>query len=135
MSVSNTIARRPPPTGARFGPAGMATVAAVAGATALLLLRPSPALAALHSLPLLGLAYEQRAVHLLKGEQRGDAYLKLNPQGFVPMLEVGALRLTQSLGPSTAVVCLTRRGAHGGASILYETQRRGHPDGRPRLCA
>jgi membrane protease YdiL (CAAX protease family) len=57
MSVSNTIARRSPPSGARFGPAGMATVAAVAGATALLLLRPSPALAVLHTPPLLALAY------------------------------------------------------------------------------
>jgi len=59
--------------------------------------RSSAAYRARIALNLKGLAYEQRAVHLVKGEQRGDAYLKLNPQGFVPMLEVGDLRLTQSL--------------------------------------
>src|SRR5689334_23726498 len=59
--------------------------------------RSSAAYRARIALNLKGLAYEQRAVHLAKGEQRGDAYLKLNPQGFVPMLEVGDFRLTQSL--------------------------------------
>ncbi|HEX4763806.1 MAG TPA: maleylacetoacetate isomerase [Usitatibacter sp.] len=59
--------------------------------------RSSAAYRARIALNLKGLAYEQRAVHLAKGEQRGDAYLELNPQGFVPMLEVGDFRLTQSL--------------------------------------
>jgi len=59
--------------------------------------RSSAAYRARIALNLKGLAYEQRAVHLLKGEQRGDAYLRLNPQGLVPMLEVGSFRLTQSL--------------------------------------
>jgi membrane protease YdiL (CAAX protease family) len=54
MSVRDTTVRRFPPAGARFDPAG---VAAVAGATALLLLRPSPALALIHTPALLGLAY------------------------------------------------------------------------------
>ncbi|HEY0052792.1 MAG TPA: maleylacetoacetate isomerase [Caulobacteraceae bacterium] len=43
-----------------------------------------------------GLAYEQRPVALLKGEQRDPAYTALNPQGLVPALEVGDLVLTQS---------------------------------------
>jgi len=42
--------------------------------------------------------YDQRAVHLRKGEQRGADYLALNPQGLVPalVLEDGTT-LTQSL--------------------------------------
>lgn len=35
--------------------------------------------------------------HLRKGEQRGDAYLALNPQGLVPTLETDAGVLTQSI--------------------------------------
>ena len=35
--------------------------------------------------------------HLRKGEQRADAYLRLNPQGLVPTLQSGGLILTQSL--------------------------------------
>lgn len=49
------------------------------------------------ALNLKGLTYEQREVSLLKGDQQGEAYKALNPQGFVPMLEVDGLRLTQSL--------------------------------------
>jgi maleylpyruvate isomerase len=50
------------------------------------------------ALNLKGLAYRYAAYHLRKGEQRGDTYLKLNPQGLVPTLELpdGTL-LTQSL--------------------------------------
>ena len=43
------------------------------------------------------LAADRRYVHLLKGEQRGADYLAVNPQGLVPLLEVGGRRLTQSL--------------------------------------
>lgn len=50
------------------------------------------------ALALKGLAYDYVAYHLRKGEQRGAAYLALNPQGLVPTLETddGAL-LPQSL--------------------------------------
>ncbi|MFL9840099.1 maleylacetoacetate isomerase [Sphingomonas sp. ST-64] len=42
--------------------------------------------------------YERREVHLVKGEQRSDAHLARNPQGFVPALEIGGSHvLTQSL--------------------------------------
>jgi maleylpyruvate isomerase len=50
------------------------------------------------ALNLKGLPYTYAAYHLRKGEQRGEAYLKLNPQGLVPTLELAdGTRLTQSL--------------------------------------
>ena len=49
------------------------------------------------ALHLKGLAAEQRFVHLRKGEQGAPGYLALNPQGLVPTLEVGPVRITQSL--------------------------------------
>ena len=44
-----------------------------------------------------GLAYEQVAVDLRKGAQREPAFLKINPQGLVPVLEDDGAVLTQSL--------------------------------------
>jgi maleylacetoacetate isomerase len=44
-----------------------------------------------------GVDYESRPVNLLESEQRSDDYRALNPQGFVPMLEIDGQRLTQSL--------------------------------------
>lgn len=42
--------------------------------------------------------HERREVHLVKGDQRSDAHLARNPQGFVPALDIGGGRvLTQSL--------------------------------------
>ena len=49
------------------------------------------------ALNLKGLAYEQVAHHLLRGEHRRPDYLALNPQGLVPTLEDGPLVLHQSL--------------------------------------
>ncbi|HET7316769.1 MAG TPA: maleylacetoacetate isomerase [Sphingomicrobium sp.] len=49
------------------------------------------------ALNLKGVDYESRPVDLREGEQKGDAYKALNPQGFVPMLEIDGQRLTQSL--------------------------------------
>lgn len=51
------------------------------------------------ALNLKGLAYEYRAVHLRRGggEQFGAAFLALNPQALVPVLEDGPHVLTQSL--------------------------------------
>ena len=49
------------------------------------------------ALNLKGLAYEPVYVHLLKGEQRQADYLTLNPQGLVPLLEDGEVRVSQSL--------------------------------------
>ena len=49
------------------------------------------------ALNLKGLAYESIPVHLLKGEQRQAAYLALNPQGLLPLLEDGEVRISQSL--------------------------------------
>jgi maleylacetoacetate isomerase len=44
-----------------------------------------------------GVEYEQRPVNLQKGEQKSGEYRALNPQGFVPMLEIDGHRLTQSV--------------------------------------
>ena len=44
-----------------------------------------------------GLAYDQIAVDLRKGAQRAPAFLAINPQGLVPVLEDEGAVLTQSL--------------------------------------
>lgn len=49
------------------------------------------------ALNLKGLAYEQRPVSLVDNVQQSAEYKALNPQGFVPMLEIGKERVTQSL--------------------------------------
>ena len=49
------------------------------------------------ALNLKGIAYEQRTVNLVAGEQKSDVYRAVNPQGLVPMLEIDGHRLTQSL--------------------------------------
>jgi len=49
------------------------------------------------ALNLKGVEYEQRSINLAKGGQKDGAFRKLNPQGFVPMLEIDGHRLTQSL--------------------------------------
>ncbi len=50
------------------------------------------------ALNLKGLAYEQSAVNLVSGEQRGVDNLARNPQGLVPVLETDdGIRLIQSL--------------------------------------
>ena len=49
------------------------------------------------ALNLKGLGYEQITHHLRHGDQRAPDYLKLNPQGLVPALDVDGKVLTQSL--------------------------------------
>jgi maleylacetoacetate isomerase len=49
------------------------------------------------ALNLKGVDYESRPVDLREGEQKSASYKALNPQGFVPMLEIDDHRLTQSL--------------------------------------
>src|SRR5689334_15358807 len=49
------------------------------------------------ALQLKGLDYEYAAVHLVKGEQQGEAYRALNPQQLVPALADGEAIVTQSL--------------------------------------
>jgi len=44
-----------------------------------------------------GIEFEQRPVNLLESQQKSDEYRALNPQGFVPMLEIDGHRLTQSV--------------------------------------
>ena len=49
------------------------------------------------ALNLKGVDYDSHPVSLIDGAQKSEAYRALNPQGFVPMLEIDGLRLTQSL--------------------------------------
>ncbi len=49
------------------------------------------------ALNLKGVDYDRRSVNLAEGAQKSADYRALNPQGFVPMLEIDGLRLTQSL--------------------------------------
>ena len=51
------------------------------------------------ALELKRVAYELVPVHLVRngGEQRRDAYRSMNPQQYVPLLEDGATRISQSL--------------------------------------
>lgn len=49
------------------------------------------------ALNLKGVDYESRPVNLIEGEQKSDDYRALNPQGLVPMLDIGGHCLTQSL--------------------------------------
>lgn len=49
------------------------------------------------ALNLAGIDFETVPVDLVAGEQRSDAHLGRNPQGFVPVLELDGLRLTQSM--------------------------------------
>ena len=49
------------------------------------------------ALNLKGVEYDRHPVNLADGDQKSAAYRSLNPQGFVPMLEIDGHRLTQSL--------------------------------------
>lgn len=49
------------------------------------------------ALALKGIAYTQSSYKLRRGEQRSEAFLRLNPQGLVPALEIDGTVLTQSL--------------------------------------
>lgn len=49
------------------------------------------------ALNLKGLAHEDAFIHLRRGDQRGDDYLSVNPQGLVPSLETDGHTLIQSM--------------------------------------
>jgi len=49
------------------------------------------------ALNLVNLDYESRPVDLVLGEQKSEDHIALNSQGFVPVLEIDGLKLTQSL--------------------------------------
>ena len=52
-----------------------------------------------------GVAYEYVPVNLLEREHQGEAYRSINPHGTVPLLDTGALKISQSL---TAIDWLDR---------------------------
>jgi len=64
-------------------------------------------------LALLGLDYEKVPVKLMEGEQRGPAFLKLNPRGQVPTLDDGGTVVWDSLA---VLVYLARK--YGGEKWL-----------------
>ncbi len=49
------------------------------------------------ALNLAGISYDAIPIDLTKGEHKSTEHLARNPQGFVPVLEIDGLRLTQSL--------------------------------------
>ncbi|RCW73697.1 maleylacetoacetate isomerase [Pseudorhodoferax soli] len=49
------------------------------------------------ALALKGIAYEYVPIHLVKGEQRGEAFAAVSADRLVPVLEVGGVALSQSL--------------------------------------
>ena len=49
------------------------------------------------ALHLKGIAFTSVAVDLLEGDQRSEAHLARNPQGFVPALAIDGMMMTQSL--------------------------------------
>ena len=49
------------------------------------------------ALNLKGVDYEQRSVNLAAGDQQAEEYRALNPQGFVPLLEIDGHSIAQSL--------------------------------------
>ncbi|MCH8617109.1 maleylacetoacetate isomerase [Sphingomonas sp. SM33] len=49
------------------------------------------------ALNLKNVQYESRPINLAEGAQKSDEYKKLNPQSFVPMLEIDGHRFVQSL--------------------------------------
>jgi maleylacetoacetate isomerase len=49
------------------------------------------------ALNLKGLTYEDAFIHLRRGEQSGEDYLSVNPQGLVPALEIDGHTLIQSM--------------------------------------
>ena len=74
------------------------------------------------ALHLKGIDFERVSVNLLEGEQRSDDYRARNPQGFVPMLELGGMRLTQSLAIMDALdhhVCEPRLVPEGLAARAH----------------
>ena len=79
------------------------------------------------ALNLKGLAYEQRAVHLVRegGEQRRPAYRAINPLGLVPALQHGPLTLVQSVA-----ICEYLEEAFPEPALLP-----GDPAGRARVRA
>ena len=95
------------------------------------------------ALNLKGLAYEPVYVHLLKGEQRQADYLALNPQGLVPLLEDGEVRVSQSLAiidylertrPEPALLPADPAGAARVRSLGPDLRLR-HAPARQSACA
>ena len=82
------------------------------------------------ALNLKGLAYEAVDISLIEGAHRTPDYLAKNPQGFVPKLEVGEVRLTQSLA---IIDWLDQHGIYGNRpfdSSVYDDQINWAVDGK-----
>lgn len=96
------------------------------------------------ALALKGLAYQSLPVNLLQGEQRGEGYVAVNPQGRVPALRTdGGEVLVQSLGDhrvpgrglSTACVAAGHRRGTGQGSGGGGHHWLRHSSAAQRQCA
>ena len=83
-----------------------------------------------------GISYETKSRHLRKGEQRAPDFLKLNPQGLVPALEIDGHVLTQSLAiieyldethPGPALLPRDAIGRARVRALSYATSMEIHP--------
>jgi maleylacetoacetate isomerase len=94
------------------------------------------------ALNLKGIAFEERIVDLGKGEHLQPAYLALNPQGALPLLDHDGLRLTQSLAimeymeevwPKVPLLPADPAGRARVRSLAQVTIADGHPLITPRV--
>ena len=79
------------------------------------------------ALNLKGLGYEQDFIHLRKGDQRSTEYLRLNPQGLVPMsgnvwVATTASGPATTGAPGTAALGQLESGVLEGSNVDLPTQ-------------
>jgi len=88
------------------------------------------------ALNVVGLEYQSVPVDILKGEHRQGDYLKLNPQGLLPTLEIDGERLTQSLAiieflaerhPTAHILPADPLGRHRVRALSYAIAMDIHP--------
>ena len=78
-----------------------------------------------------GIPYEAMPVSLVAGEQGSDAHRARNPQGFVPVLEIDGVRLTQSV----AIVGYLDRVYPMPPLLPFEPEDRAHVESMALLIA
>lgn len=88
------------------------------------------------ALNVVGLEYESVPVDILRGEHRQSDYLKLNPQGLLPTLELDGYGMTQSLAiieylaerhPEAHIIPADPLGRHRVRALSYAIAMDMHP--------